>query len=93
MTRYSIWVFIIIFLSACSISNPDSPLLEFIEVPFQEGEETTATEGGVTLHLNGIYAIDKDIVFTYGYLNGGHFGRSTLLRSDNSGQNWQEVLT
>src|SRR5919108_5704225 len=102
MTHYR-WHYVlvgIILITNCvscsrwNVSNHDTPIIQFAEYQFYDYDQDEANQNGVELWINGIYAIDKDIVFLFGNVAisdvlGRH--RSLLLRSNDGGQHWQEV--
>jgi hypothetical protein len=57
------------------------------------GIEAKINEFGFALSVNGIYAVDSNVAFLWGSFGapGGTY-RSFLLRSDNGGKSWQEVM-
>jgi photosystem II stability/assembly factor-like uncharacterized protein len=52
------------------------------------GSLETATSCGVSLSFDGIYALNQSIAFLYGQTEVG----STILRTEDQGQHWQEVF-
>lgn len=50
-------------------------------------------ENGLTLDNNGMYAVDSNLLFLYGNISTGAASlQSYLLRSDDGGKNWQDVM-
>jgi photosystem II stability/assembly factor-like uncharacterized protein len=52
------------------------------------GSTEIATKCGVSLSFDGIYALNQSIAFLYGQTEVG----STILRTEDQGQHWQEVF-
>jgi len=80
-------------------------IVQFLDVQteealsFADGSEADKYElglnlGGYDLDGKGIYALDKNVVFLFGSLGiPGASIRSLLLRSDDGGNTWKEVIT
>lgn len=55
---------------------------------FPNGVESNATNGGISIEFDGIYALDRDVAFLYGQTDVG----ATLLRTEDRGKHWQEKI-
>lgn len=102
MKRMIVRFGLLLLLTACSSPIGNQQPIDFTEIQFQDlepslvppgSDDERAEEQGVSLHLEGIYALDESTVFLYGQIIGGIYGRSVLLRSGNGGQTWYEVMT
>lgn len=104
-TKNTIFLFALICcFTSCRFNNeqePINPQFDFQEIRFQDlepnsffwanMEDEEFENKPVRLELSGIYALDKDVVFIFGQLDGIGYGRSIVLKSSNSGKSWYEV--
>jgi hypothetical protein len=91
----AIVVFLSVFASACNAypSPHNLPIVQFIDFQITQWLEEQAMESGVELFPWGIYALNKDIVFLFGSLQvPARSIRSVLLRSNDEGKHWREVM-
>jgi hypothetical protein len=91
MIHYLLIISAAVLLSFCS----HSPTIRFQDEKAEnmQGLEEAAAEYGLSLDLLGIYGLSKDVVFLFGGLVAGPVTlRSVLLRSNDGGQHWYEVM-
>jgi len=87
-----VWaLFPIFLLTACS----STALIDFQDFQPEDlpGLTDEAGQNGVNLRLWGIHALSKDVVFLYGsFAASPGTLRSVLLRSNDGGRHWKEVM-
>lgn len=98
MRKQSI-LFLTLFLIACGPVTPvpqtitATPIIEFQTPNIWEYSEEAVKQDGVGLGV-GIFSVSKDIVFLFGGMSdrNGFTAQSTLLRSEDGGIHWKEVM-
>ena len=71
-----------------SISASSVIFLDRYNLSFPNGVEDNAIKNSISLDIVGICAFDKNVVFLYGLSSVG----SVLLRTEDGGRQWQEVM-
>jgi len=89
------YLFLIVIIGFLLSSCNHSPTIQFQDERPEGMQwlEEAAAKYGISLNLWGIYALNRDVAFLFGGLRSGPGTlRSVLLRSDDGGQHWVEVM-
>lgn len=100
LLRLFVSLLIVLTVAGCRSQTQPSqfpaPVVQFwldpnsLLVPVER--ESVPRERELLLSILGIYAVDKNIAFLYGELYGGTISGSVLLRTDDAGKSWQEMM-
>lgn len=84
---------VILFVLISCAPTDETPLIEFLPHSFEPPFQVELEKSGSLFWPQGIHALNENTAFLHGHLSSGAgFNRSLLLRSDDRGRHWHEVL-